>query len=73
MPWACVYLKRKILKIDACAYCAVVFIFTQQKIKEGGFAPAVSAYEAQLPVGIYLKADIFKYIVVTAFIRKGQI
>ena len=48
-------------------------MLSQKQVQKGGLAPSVSAGEAQLPVGINLKADIFKNWFMTAVIGKGQI
>ena len=49
-----------------------IFIVPHQKAEEGGLSPTVASGEAQLPIGVDLKAQVLKYIVITAVIGKGK-
>ena len=63
----------KIRKLHRSGNPALIVVFSQKQIQEGGFAPAVPAGEAQTPVGIDLEADVLKNVFIAAVIGKCQI
>ena len=50
---------------------APVLVLPQKQIQKGGLAPAIAPGEAQPPVGVQLKADIFEDVFIAAVVGKG--
>ena len=64
---------REILEFYGYQDCTAVCVLAQQQVQKGSFASAVSAGEPQLPIGVYVEADVFKNIVIAALMGEGQI
>ena len=62
----------KVFKAHRGRDAAPVFVLPQQQAQKGGLAPAVAAGEAQLPVGVELKAHVLEDLVVAAVVSKRK-
>ena len=64
---------RKIVKVDRGGNLSLTFILSHQKLQKGGLSSSIPAHKAQFPIGVKLKAHIFKHVIIVAGIGKGQI
>jgi hypothetical protein len=62
---------REIGKRHRGCDAAPILVLPQQQVQKGGLAPAVSAGEPQLPIGIDLKVYILKDVFIAAIIGKS--
>ena len=63
----------KIVEAHACVDRALIGVFSLQKPQKRGFAAAVAADQSQPPVGVQLKADVFKDVVIAAVIAERKV
>ena len=65
--------KREVSKAHVRRYLADVLVFAEQQIQKRSLALAVATYKTQLPIRVYLKADVVKHDLCAAVICKSQI
>ena len=61
-------LEWKVLKVHACGYSSGILILSHEELHKGGRTSAVPTCEAELPVCVYVEADMIEYHVRAPFV-----